>query len=379
MKNRKVIAIYYPQYHAIPLNDKYWGEGFTDWQNVKKSKPLFNTHKQPKTPLNNNYYDPRNLSTLQEQSRLAKEFGVYGFCFYHYWFDGEALLEEPLLTFLNNKDIQMPFCLSWANETWTKRWVGDSRTVIIKQNHTPEKEIWKKHFYFLLPFFKDERAIKIDGKPIFLIFQPFIINQIIEMLEYWQELAIQEGLPGIFFIATKRHEYFPTNILSGFSGVMKFQPSNARNSVNFKANPLYTNALVQKIRGFGERTIDILYSFKQKFEGVKHIDSNRVWKIILKEAANYNQFEGKAIFESAYVNWDNTARYTKKATIYSHVEPDDFEKKLDLLFQTLEKNKEENMVFINAWNEWAEGAFLEPDEEYGLAYLKALQNVINQI
>jgi lipopolysaccharide biosynthesis protein len=376
MKNRKIIAIYYPQYHSIPLNDFHWGKGFTDWDNVRKAQPLFAGHYQPKIPIGN-YYDPRDVETLRTQSELAKEYGVYGFCFYHYWFDDQPLLDQPLLNFLNDKSINMPFCLSWANETWTKRWVGDSKTIIIKQNHEPNQKLWRTHFNFLLPFFKDERAIKINGRPIFLIFQPFIINQVNEMLAYWQNLAVDNGLKGIYFIATKRHEYFPENSLKMFSAVMKFQPSNARNSINFKSKSFFTTPLVQKMRGLGERVIDLLHFFKQKFEGVKHISSIEVWDTILKEATEFELMH-KKIFECAYVNWDNTARYGKKATVYSHVEPVVFGQNLENLFTILEHKDAENIVFINAWNEWAEGAYLEPDKKYGNEYLKALKKVVEK-
>jgi lipopolysaccharide biosynthesis protein len=376
MKNRKIIAIYYPQYHSIPLNDFHWGKGFTDWDNVKKAQPLFDGHDQPKIPAGD-YYDLREVKVLKKQSELAKKYGIYGFCFYHYWFDGQSLLEQPILNFLNEKNIDMPFCLSWANETWTKRWVGDSDTIIIKQNHVPNKELWEAHFNFLLPFFKDERYIKINGKPMFLIYQPFIINRINEMLEYWEKLSIKNGLQGIYFIATKRHEYFPKNCLKMFSGIMKFQPSNARNSRNFKLKSFFTNPYLQKIRAFGERTIDVLHFFKQKFEGVKHINSTEVWDTILKEANEF-EFMHKKIFECAYVNWDNTARYGKKATIFSHIEPEVFGKNLEKLFSILEGKEEKNIIFINAWNEWAEGAYLEFDINYGDNYLNQLKKVVEK-
>jgi lipopolysaccharide biosynthesis protein len=375
MKSRNVIAIYYPQYHAIPINDKYWGEGFTDWNNVKKARPLFSDHDQPKVPLLGNYYDPRTVATLKEQTALAKKYGIYGFCFYHYWFDGLPLLETPILNFLNAKDIDFPFCLSWANETWTKRWIGDSKTVIIKQNHTPDKQLWEKHFNFLLPFFKDERAIKIDGKPIFLIYQPFLINQINEMLTYWQQLSADNGLPGLYFIATKRHEYFPESHLKMFSGVMKFQPSHAKNSRNFESKSIFAHPAVQKIRRLGEQWIDFFYAIKSKFERVKYVNSENIWKAILKEAGAH-KYKGKEVFEGAYANWDNTARYGKKATVFSPVTPVRFQENMEQLFQVIEENDANNFIFFNAWNEWAEGAYLEPDEKFGYAYLEALKKVI---
>ena len=195
----KTIALFVPQYHAIPLNDKYWGEGFTEWVNVKNAKPIYAGHIQPKVPLNNNYYNLLDKETKIWQKDLAKKYGVYGFCYYHYWFNGTKLLERPCEQILEDPEIDLPFCFSWANEGWSKEWIGE-KTVIISQFYGEKKE-WKEHFDYLLPFFKDDRYIKDNGKPIFMIYRPASIPCLKEMTEYWQELSIEAGFKGIAFMS----------------------------------------------------------------------------------------------------------------------------------------------------------------------------------
>ena len=199
-KRIKLIAMYFPQLHAIPENDEWWGKDFTDWINVKAAKPQFEGHYQPRVPLNSNYYDQSQLETLRWQIDLAKSHGVYGFCHYHYWFDGKQLLETPTNLMLANKDLDMPFCLSWANETWSKRWDGRDHDILIKQTHPPLKQRWKLHFDYLIRAWRDERAICVDGKPVFIIYRPHNIPEIENMLEYWRELAVEHSLKGLYFI-----------------------------------------------------------------------------------------------------------------------------------------------------------------------------------
>ena len=170
----KIIAFYLPQFHNIPENDEWWGNGFTEWTNVKKAKPIFEGHQQPKVPLNNNYYNLLDDNVKVWQADLAKKYGVYGFCYYHYWFNGKMLLEKPMEQMLENKEVDIPFCISWANEPWTKAWVGDEKKMLIAQEYGQEEE-WKEHFMYLLPFFKDERYIKKDGKPFFIFYRPDIV------------------------------------------------------------------------------------------------------------------------------------------------------------------------------------------------------------
>ena len=168
----KIIAMYFTQLHTIPENDKWWGEGFTDWNNVRRAEPLFDGHFQPRVPLGSNYYDQSHLETIRGQVELAKSYGIYGFCHYHYWFDGKQLLETPTNLFLQNPGIDFPFCLSWANETWSKRWDGRDHDILIQQTHPATEESWLRHFEYLIKAWSDKRAIQIDGKPVFVIYRP---------------------------------------------------------------------------------------------------------------------------------------------------------------------------------------------------------------
>ena len=184
----KIIAFYLPQFHNIPENDEWWGDGFTEWTNVKKAKPLYEGHMQPRVPLGGNYYNLLDDNVKIWQADLAKKYGVYGFCYYHYWFNGKMLLEKPMEQMLANKEVDIPFCICWANEPWTKAWVGDERKLLIAQEYGQEEE-WKQHFMYLLPFFKDERYITKNGKPLFVFYRPDIVPCMKEMIETWDKLA----------------------------------------------------------------------------------------------------------------------------------------------------------------------------------------------
>ena len=194
----KIIAFYLPQFHNIPENDEWWGDGFTEWVNVKKAKPMYEGHKQPREPLNDNYYDLLDDDVKIWQAKIAKEHGVYGFCYYHYWFNGKMLLEKPMEQMLANPKVDIPFCICWANEPWTKAWVNEEKKVLIPQFYG-EKAEWKDHFDYLLPFLKDDRYIKKDGKPLFVMYRPNVMDCVKKMMEYWNELAQEAGLPGITF------------------------------------------------------------------------------------------------------------------------------------------------------------------------------------
>ena len=167
----KLITFYLPQFHTFPENDEFWGKGFTEWTNVKKARPLYKGHYEPRVPLDDNYYDLTNPKTFEWQVDLAKKYGVYGFCFYHYWFSGKILMQKPMEMFLRNKNLSLHYCISWANETWSRRWNGKEEDILIKQEHGTERE-WIEHFNYLLKFFKDDRYIKIDGYPLFILYKP---------------------------------------------------------------------------------------------------------------------------------------------------------------------------------------------------------------
>jgi len=194
------IPFYFPQLHSIPENDIWWGKGYTDWDRVKAASPHSENHYQPRIPLNKNYYDQSLEETQQWQIELAIQYGIYGFNFYHYWFDGKLLLEKPLENF-QKLDHSLKYCMTWANETWTKRWEGHLNQILIRQHHRVDEKEWEAHFNYLLSFFKDKRYIKIDQKPVFCIYRPDILMEVHKFIEFFQNQAIKNGLNGIYFIA----------------------------------------------------------------------------------------------------------------------------------------------------------------------------------
>ena len=372
----KTIAMYFPQLHAIPENDQWWGKGFTDWINVKKAQPLFEGHNQPRVPLNNNYYDQSDINTLRWQVNLAKEHGIYGFCHYHYWFDGKQLLETPTNLMLDNKDIDMPFCLSWANETWSKRWDGRDHHILIKQTHPPVEESWSKHFDYLIRAWTDERAIKIDGKPVFIIYRPQNIEKIDQMLNYWQMKAKEHGLKGVYFIFQKQHEHPDKKCLRSFDAIFQFQPFEAIYSEGYKAGSrryAFLRGLYDKSPVVIQRMILFLKS------SIKHNltfhDYDEVWEKALK----LRHEDGLKAYSGAFMDWDNTARYGKKATIFKGANPEAFRYWFKKLVSNVSLRPEnEQYIFLNAWNEWAEGTYLEPDIKYGYKYLEAIRSVLDE-
>lgn len=373
MNSPKIIAFYFPQFHPIAENDKWWGKDFTDWKLVKEAKPLFDGHHQPRVPIDEEYYNPCEKEVLQKQAKMAREYGVDGFMFYHYWFDGKLYLEKPMETLLANPDIDIEFCVTWANESWTRSWIGKPEVFLQKQEHSQDPELWERHFNYLLPFLKDPRAIKIDDKPVFLIYQPFLINASEKMLALWQELAVKNGLKGLYLIAIKNHDYQTTDFLSSYDGLMKFQPREAYSSKDFQSENIA--ARFQFLRTLPHIVQLYLTKLKQKLSGHKIFDSNKLWDIILKNAFvnDYKEFTLK-IFESGFFDWDNTPRYKKKAKIFTGLSDASKKQNLKKLMQGAVDNNSP-FIFFNAWNEWSESAYLEPDKKNGFKHLEIVKEV----
>ncbi|MFZ2540215.1 MAG: glycoside hydrolase family 99-like domain-containing protein [Gallionella sp.] len=371
----KLIAMYFPQFYAIPENDAWWGKGFTDWENVKTASPQYDGHYQPRVPLNKNYYDQARLETLRRQIDLAKQYGVYGFCHYHYWFDGKQLLEAPTNLIMGSKDIDFPFCLSWANETWTRRWDGRKHHVLIQQTHPPTRESWKRHYDYLIKAWSDPRAIKVNGKPVFVIYRPNRIEKIDEMLAFWRELAQQDGLPGLYFIFQKQGELASTNCLNSFDALFQFQPFEAINSPTYNRKSIRHSPLFTLVLALPERYQDMLRDVRAKFSKALTLhDYETAWRQVVAIRPD----QKLTTFPGAFVDWDNTARYKNRATVYRGASPESFHKWFFMLVDTLPQRKlPENFIFLNAWNEWSEGAYLEPDERYGYQYLDAVKKVLN--
>ncbi len=376
----KIIAYYLPQFHNIPENNEWWGEGFTEWVNVKNAKPIYEGHTQPRVPLNNNYYNLLDDDVKKWQANIAKEHGIYGFCYYHYWFNGKLLLEKPMEQMLANKDIDMPFCICWANEAWTKAWVGEATKVLIPQKYGSKQE-WKEHFDYLLPFLKDERYIYRDEKPLFVLYRPSVMECVEEMMDYWNELAIQAGLKGITFAyQTGELDWSKSKVADAFDYDIEFQPAYARhNMVSTKKG--FINSL-KKIRRkvaavfekrFGINILRYGMSTFQKVTNSQYISYDEAWENII----NSKPFRKNSI-PSAFVRWDNTPRHGDRGFIYKGENPEKFKKYLSAQIKHAKNDYKEDMMFMYAWNEWAEGGYLEPDEEYGYGYLESIRNALKE-
>lgn len=373
----KIIAFYFPQFHEIPENNEWWGKGFTDWKLVKEAKPLYEGHDQPRVPIDEDYYNPCEKETLKNQAELAKKYGIEGFMFYHYWFDGKLYLEKPMEVFLSNSDIDISFCVTWANESWTRSWVGKPEVFLQKQLHTNDKKIWENHFNYLLPFFKDPRAIKIEGKPVFLIYQPFLVNNSKEMITFWNELAIKNELSGLYFIAIKNHDYQSIDFLSSYDAIMKFQPREAYASKDFQVYNV--SARFQFLRRLPHVVQLYLTKINQKISKHKIFDSRKIWDVIITNSY-INEFKDYKlkVFESAFFEWDNTPRYKNKAKIFTGLTDEEKKTNLKQLIQEAIKNNSP-YVFFNAWNEWSESAYLEPDKKHGFRHLEIIKEVTDGI
>jgi len=333
----KILAYFLPQFHRIPENDKWWGEGFTEWTNTRKARPLFQGHYQPREPMNDFYYDLTDPKVRKWQAELAKKYGVYGFCYYHYWFSGKKLLEKPLEELLKLKDIDFPFCLSWANHTWNRSWTHEEKEVLQLQTYGDVDE-WEQHFEYLLKFFKDERYIKVDNKPMMVIYRPLDIPNCKERLSYYNKQAQKNGFSGMYFIETLHMGDSPYGCgIEGFDAMVEFEP---------------------------------LYSIKTRVTQIQYYDE--IWRTILKRKRSVN----KKVFLGAFPGWDNTARKKDKGLYVVGSTPEKFGKYMKKQIEVAKKIGSE-FIFINAWNEWAEGAYLEPDKKYGYRYLENLKLAIN--
>jgi len=347
----KAIAFYLPQFHTIPENDQWWGPGFTEWTNTRKGKPLFNGHHQPRVPLHLGYYNLENIDVYADQVKLARKAGLYGFCFYFYWFAGKTLLEKPLLNMLANPRIDQPFCLCWANENWTRRWDGLDDDVLIAQRHSEEDAI--AFLQYVNTYFRDDRYIKIDGKPLLLVYRPGIIPDITRIQDLWRKHAIDLGWPGIYLVSAQTFgQKDPRDF--HFDAAVQFPPQHATPSASFHSE---TPNLEEDFEGciFDYRNIASQFS-----------DSPDV---------DYKLFRG------ATLAWDNSARRGKRATILRNFSLTAYAQwLLAACTATISDGNladNEKLVFINAWNEWGEGTYLEPDTKYGFGYLEATKKALN--
>lgn len=376
----RVIALYLPQFHPIPENDEWWGKGFTEWTNVAKAKPLFRGHYQPKVPADLGFYDLRMPNVREQQAELAREAGIEGFCYWHYWFgNGKRLLERPFNEVLESGKPDFPFCLGWANHTWTsKTWDKGANksvpTTLVEQKY-PGIDDYVAHFYAVLPAFKDKRYITVDGKPFFYIFAPMDFKDISNFITTWRKLAIENGLKGIHFVANASatfrdlktgqlckqlvpeydvNEYF---FGLGFDAVC----SNGMT----RANVMNQGILLSYIKGFIKKklNINIVDKIKQK-------DINKF--LFTDEDRREN------VYPTLIPNFDRTPR-TSKDIVYYESTPDVFKDSIkDCLSYIKNKKSEHKIIILKSWNEWGEGNYVEPDLKYGCGYLNALKDVISE-
>ncbi|MCX5495662.1 glycoside hydrolase family 99-like domain-containing protein [Kaistia dalseonensis] len=345
----KLIAYYLPQFHPIPENDKWWGKGFTEWRNVTRAFPVFADHYQPRVPGELGYYDLRVIDTMRRQVELAKQHGITAFCFHFYWFAGKRLLELPIESFLNNKDLDLQFALSWANENWSKRWDGGNNELLIAQNHSREDDI--AFIRYIDRYFKDDRYMKVDGKPVLSVYRPAIIDHMKDTIAVWRQQALELGYPGIYLIATSSFN-FKEFAEYGFDALSEFPPHS-----------IQAEQLQDKLELASVRTGGPIYSY----ESLVDIVTSRP------------PVAPGMIHPGAIPSWDNSARRPFDGHIFHGASPALFARWLRHCFKVARGHRpEERFVFINAWNEWAEGAYLEPDQRYGYAYLAACAEVVRE-
>ncbi len=367
----KFLAYYLPQFHPIPENDKWWGKGFTEWTNVAKAKPLFKGHYQPILPSELGFYDLRVPEVQEAQAELAKEYGIDGFIYYQYWFgNGKMLLEKPAEAMLKNKNVDLPFCFCWANETWKGIWHGlDNPEVLIEQQYEGE-EGYIAYFEYLLPFFKDERYIKIDNKPMFHVYQLLEIPDVDVFLSVFNRLAKLNGFDGVYLIATRgtESEYIKNNeSIYGVVGLDVFNQIRYSQKTYFDRTSLLgriENKIYTKIghtNNVGQRLKPLILDYKN---GVKKLTIT---------------INNSKIIPCVFPNWDNSARSGKKSMIFKNSDPEVWYLFLKQAVTTLSVNKDNpQFVVIKSWNEWAEGNYLEPDVKFGRKWLEKIKQVKNE-
>jgi lipopolysaccharide biosynthesis protein len=366
----RFLAIYLPQFHPIPENDKWWGKGFTEWTNLVKVIPRFRGHYQPRLPGELGFYDLRLSEIREAQVKLAKEHGIYGFAYYHYWFSGKRLLNRPMDDLLTSQKPNFPFCLIWANETWSKT-KGPTygsvpvdkkayQGILIEQKYSEKDDL--NHIRWLSKAFADTRYITVDGRPLFVVYRPSLLPNPRKTVEMWRNEAKRLGFKGLYLCMIQAYpeddKLNPYNL--GFDSSIKFMPDRR----------LRDNALV---KDYWKKSIAKLFPFL----GINHSEILITYKEMIDWVLNLPKPNYKR-FPCVIPGWDNSARRSSGATIYTESTPKKYE---ELIYQTMCRfkpfSKDENLIFINSWNEWAEGSNIEPDAKWGRGYLEANIKAIN--
>lgn len=341
VREPRLIAFYLTQFHPIPENDEWWGKGFTEWTNVTKARPLFVGHYQPQLPTDFGFYDLRVRATRHEQIRVAKEYGVEGFCYHYYWFSGKRLLNQPLDDMLADPASDMPFCLCWANENWTRRWDAAEQQVLIAQRYLPDDDV--AFIKSLQPFFADPRYIRVDGRPILIVYRPQHLPDAKKTAGVWRDHCRANGIGEIHICAALTHGNFDYAQF-GFDSGVEFPPHNMQ--CDNQAGRL---AFHEPFSGYAVEYAEVATAYLER------------------------RYDHSNVFRSVFPAWDNTARTGSRAVIVLGSSPENYGY---WLAEAIRRTREDfpghdRLVFINAWNEWAEGCHLEPDRKYGRAFLEA--------
>jgi lipopolysaccharide biosynthesis protein len=349
-KRARLIAYYLPQFHPIPENDAWWGRGFTEWTNVASAKPLFPSHYQPRIPADLGFYDLRVSETRIAQAEMAGAYGIEGFCYYHYWFAGRQMLSRPLEEVLGSGQPRFPFCVCWANEHWTGIWSGDDKRILLEQTY-PGREDEVAHFHALVGAFSDDRYICIEGRPVFVVYQPDNLPDPRKWTDTWRELAGRAGLNGLYLVAH-------TNAPWPFR------------EMGFDAS---TPKILGSIRMYDPRWLRLAKTALRTAIGFPPwVYSYR--RIVCGNHAVFSEAMNDDVFPCVMPNWDNTPRRGKRGLVIHNSTPDLFRLHVRrALGQVLHKPTEKRVVFVKSWNEWAEGNYLEPDLKFGRGYLDALR------
>lgn len=350
----KVMAIHLPAFHRIPENDKWWGEGFTEWDNVRSGRPYYSGHVQPVVPLSGYYYDLSKVADIRTQAIQARSHGISGFIMYHYWFgNGRKIFEKPAELLRKNEDIDIEYSFCWANDSWITTWHGRDPEELLRQEY-PGKKDWDAHIEYLLYFFKDNRYSKINNRPVLYFYKPNEIPDYDAMLAYWDERLKGEGFDGLYAVEYISSKNKQLHSLSS-SAVVEFEP-------------LYTTYFDLSKFELAKRALD-KFTHRIDFQ-----DYDKLWSKILNRTRTY---EGKPIIRGCFSGWDNSPRKEYNSMIVRGATPEKF---CRYLFELLRSNREDvsdDYLVINAWNEWSEGAYLEPDEANGYRYLEAVSAALH--
>jgi lipopolysaccharide biosynthesis protein len=362
----RAIAFYLPQFHPIPENDEWWGQGFTEWTNVTKATPLFRGHYQPHLPADLGFYDLRLPEAREAQATLARQYGIGAFCYYHYWFNGRRVLQRPFTEVLQSGNPDFPFCLCWANENWTRVWDGGEQSVLLQQQYSAADD--ERHIEYLIDAFRDRRYLRIAGKPVLLVYRTGLLPDPAGTARLWREKVRAAGLPGLYLMRVESWGDYTDPPSIGFDAAVEFAPDFG---IPFKP--------------IGHRESWDLTARVRSWLRKRGVASNAyVEHKIYDYATLIREMSNKADvayprFRCVTPGWDNSPRRARGARIFRDAAPDAYELWLRSIVEgaRAKADPEERIVFINAWNEWAEGNHLEPDQRWGRAFLEATARALN--